>query len=144
MLTILLLTGWLWAFLAQDIHRISEVLRKQQRFCELQAVPQKRSHWSLMIQNPIWLKHGSSSPQTSSSQKHTLSIPGITRGLGFSPFCCTEPLFEEFSPSQPSALVRHCVLPALLMAPAPCADGCEGTTVVGNFSLVAVFKLLKH
>lgn len=32
------------------------------------------------------LMHGSSSPQSSSSQKHTLPIPGITRGLGCFPF----------------------------------------------------------
>lgn len=42
--------------------------------------------------DPSWprtlsgLMHGSSSPQSSSSQKHTLPIPAITRGLGFFPF----------------------------------------------------------
>lgn len=36
------------------------------------------------------------------------------------------------------------MLPALLMAAAACADGCDGTTVVENFSLVALFELLKH
>lgn len=64
-----------------------------------------------------------------------------TRGR---PFCCADLLFEEFSPSQPSALVPRCVLPALLMAAAPCATECEGTTVVENFSLVALLELLKH
>lgn len=85
----ILLTGWLLAFLAQDIHSISVLLGNNSVFVNCRLYPRKGAtkhcHYDLSWpRTPSGLMHGSSSPQSSPSQKHTLPIPGITRCcLGF-------------------------------------------------------------